>query len=103
MIQMIVVILLFADVCMDITEYISWVNRFEIMRQNSAYINSDLWSNEKQSIESAQEFYTYIKENFKSYTVWSYNTYDETQYFTDDLFFEMLDIQLLGDVSHLEL
>ena len=103
MIQMIVVMLLFADVCMDVTEYISGVNRFEAMRQNNAYINSDttddkqldyLWSNENQSTESAQKLYTYIKENFKSYTVWSYNTDDEIQYFTDDLFFEMLDIQL---------
>lgn len=103
MIQMIVVILLFADVCMDVTEYISGVNRFEIMRQNSAYVNSDttddeqldyLWSNEEQSTENAQELYKYIKENFKSYTVWSYNTDNETQYFTDDLFFKMIDIQL---------
>lgn len=96
MIQMIVVMLLFADVCMDVTEYISGVNRFEAMQQNNAYINSDttddkqldyLWSNENQSTESAQKLYTYIKENFKSYTVWSYNTDDEIQYFTDDLFF----------------
>ena len=105
MIQMIVVILLFSDVCKDVTEYISGVNRFEIMRQNNAYINSDttddtqldyLWSDEKKSTKNSRELYTYIKENFKSYTVWTYDTDKETQYFTDHLFYEMLNIQLFA-------
>lgn len=115
MIQMIVILFLFADSTDNIITFQKGVERFQYMEDNQAYVNADttddkqlkyIWNHEKESIKKARELYSFIKENNETYTVWTYQTDYSAggkplmEYFTDELFFEMLDLKLCrGDLE----